>query len=132
MRIVIDTNVVISAIFWAGKPKKILNSARKGYITFLTSEFLLNELMDVLTAKNKPFKIGKREANVIVKHLKDLAEIITTKSRISVCKDDADNRVLECAIDGKADYIITGDRHLLDIKEIKGIKIINTAGFLKI
>ena len=132
MRIVIDTNVLISAIFWAGKPKEILNSARKGYTTFLTSEILLKELIDVLTAKNKPFHITKRQVNFIIKHLKETAEIVVIKSKISICKDDADNRVLECAIDGKADYIITGDRHLLTIKEIKGIKIVNTARFLRI
>lgn len=132
MRVVIDTNVLISAIFWVGKPKAILNSARKGNITYLTSEPLLKELINVLTTKDKPFQVTSKDANYIVKHLKEIAEIIPTKSRVSICKDDADNRVLECAIDGKADYIVTGDKHLLDIRVIKEIKILNTAEFLKI
>jgi len=132
MRVVIDTNVLISAIFWAGKPKKILNKSRKGDITFLTSEILLKELTDVLTAKNKPFHLTEREVNFIIKHIKKIAEIVTTKSKVSICRDGADNRVLECAIYGNADYIVTGDKHLLDIKEIRAVEIISTAEFLKI
>ena len=57
MRVVIDTNVLISAIFWTGKPKQILNKVRREEITFLTSESILKELKNVLRKAGKPFKL---------------------------------------------------------------------------
>jgi len=131
MRVVIDTNILISAVFWTGKPKEILNGARKRSITFLTSEPLLKEMKDVLISKNRPFQISKKDANFIVEHLKKVGEVITTKSTLSICKDEPDNRVLECAIDGNADYIVTGDKQLLKVKEIRGVKIITSAKLLR-
>jgi putative PIN family toxin of toxin-antitoxin system len=55
MRIVIDTNVLISATFWTGNPKQLLNKVRRGEVTFITSETLLEELKEVLTREDKPF-----------------------------------------------------------------------------
>ncbi len=66
IRVVIDTNVLISAIFWAGKPKKLLNKVRKGKVIFLTSNSLIEELKDVLTAKDKPFKLEESEVKLII------------------------------------------------------------------
>lgn len=129
MRVVIDTNVLISAIFWAGKPKLLLNSVRRGEITFLTSETLLAELKEVLTSKDKPFRISTGEADKIMNHLKDIAELVNTLNIVAVCRDEDDNRVLECALDGSAEYIITGDKDLLDLKIFKGIKIMSVGDF---
>ena len=129
MRIVIDTNVLISAIFWAGRPKLLLNSVRRGEITFLTSDTLLTELKEVLTSKDKPFRISPGEADQIINHLKHIAEIVDTSCIVAVCRDEDDNRVLECALDGSAEYIITGDKDLLDLKTFKGIKIVNVGDF---
>ncbi|OGF52645.1 MAG: putative toxin-antitoxin system toxin component, PIN family [Candidatus Fraserbacteria bacterium RBG_16_55_9] len=52
--------------------------------------------------------------------------------RVSVCRDDDDNRVLECALDGRADYIVTGDKDLLDLKVFEGIKVVNVSDFLQL
>ena len=124
MRVVIDTNVLISALFWVGRPKRLLNAARINKIAFITSESLLTELKGVCTAMNKPFHLSKSEADKIIDHLKDIAEeVVSLKSNVTLCKDEADNRVLECALDGKADYIVTGDKDLLSLKSFKGIKI---------
>jgi putative PIN family toxin of toxin-antitoxin system len=62
VRVVIDSNVLISATFWTGKPKHLLNKFRQGEITFLTSDILLNELRDVLVREDKPFKLSRRVA----------------------------------------------------------------------
>ena len=105
MRVVIDTNILISAIFWAGRPKRLLNSVRRGELTFLTSETLLAELKEVLTSEDRPFRLGESDANRIIDHLKDITELVSTTSKVAVCKDDPDNRVLECALDGRAGYI---------------------------
>jgi putative PIN family toxin of toxin-antitoxin system len=130
VRVVIDTNVLISATFWSGKPKQLLNQVRRGEIIFLTSEVLLAELGEVLTRDDKPFKLSKREARRVVTQISDLAEIIEPHSLVTACRDDADNSVLECAVDGRADWIVTGDGDLLDLRAFQGIKIAAVADFL--
>jgi len=130
VRVVIDTNVLISAIFWSGKPKQLLNQVRRGKIIFLTSEVLLLELKEVLTRDDKPFKLSEREAHRVLTQLRDLAEIIEPHSLITACRDTADNRVLECAVDGRADWIVTGDSDLLDLKAFQGIIIATVSHFL--
>jgi putative PIN family toxin of toxin-antitoxin system len=129
IRMVIDTNVLISAVFWTGKPKALLNKARRGEITFLTSKALLAELKDVLTRNDKPFGLTEDEAKRVVDELKGVAELIETKSTVAICNDEDDNRVIECAIDGKADFIVTGDPHLLKIGYFEKIKILKVADF---
>ena len=130
MRVVIDTNVLISALFWVGRPKRLLNLVRSGKIDFITSEPLLTELKAVCTSKAKPFQLSKSEAEKIIDHVKDIAEeIVSLKSKVTLCKDEADNRVLECALDGKADCIVTGDKDLLSLKSFKGIKIVKVSDF---
>jgi len=132
MRVVIDTNILISATFWAGKPKQLLNAVRRGEVSFLTSEILLEELEEVLTAEDKPFKLKKEEAGRVVDHLRKLAEVVSIESAVSVCRDDKDNCVLECARDGEANYVVTGDSDLLDLEPFEGVKIVKVADFLEV
>ena len=132
MRVVIDTNVLISAIFWPGKPKQLLNHVRRKNITFVTSKHLLNELKGILIREDKPFQLSENEANQVLEAMGRLAEIVQTHSRITVCHDEMDNRVVECAIDGKAECIISGDFHLLGMGSYRGIKIMTVSDFLNL
>ena len=131
MRVVIDTNVLISAIFWTGKPKQILNKVRREEIIFLTSEFILGELKKVLARGDKPFKLSEEEAERVVTAMRGIALVVNIDTQLSVCQDEDDNRVLECAIDGNADCIITGDSHLLQLGSFQKIEIITVADFLR-
>ena len=130
MRIVIDTNVLISAIFWTGKPKQLLNRVRHQVITFVTSNDLLDELRRILMRRDKPFRLSGGEADQVVEAMRELSEVVKIHSRFSVCHDEMDNKVLACAIDGKAEYIISGDIHLLGLGSFKGIRIMSVADFL--
>jgi len=130
VRVVIDTNVLISAIFWTGKPKQILNKVRRGEITFLTSEVILEELKKVLKKVDKPFKLSEEEADRVVTAMRELAVMVSVGSQVSACQDENDNRVLECAIDGNADCIVTGDFHLLRLGSFQKIGIMTVSGFL--
>lgn len=130
MRIVIDTNVLISTIFWTGKPKQLLNQVRHQKVTFITSENLLDELKEVLVRQDKPFKLSDGEAERIITAMRNLAEIVRTHSQVTVCHDERDNKVIECAIDGKAECIISGDFHLLGLGSFKGVKIMTVSDFL--
>ena len=130
MRAVVDTNVLISATFWTGRPKRILNRIRHGEITFLTSQILLDELKDILIRTDKPFRLTKTEAEHVVTVMRNLAEIIQPHSNLAICRDKNDNKVLECAVDGQAEWIITGDQHLLELRSFQGIRIVTPQDFL--
>ena len=130
MRVVIDTNVLISAIFWSGKPKRILNMARRGDFTFITSEALLQELKRVLS--EDPFRLEDEEISKIENSIREIAEIEKPQTKVQECRDEADNRVLECAIEGRADYIVTGDEDLLGLTSFRGVRIAKVADFLRI
>jgi len=130
VRIVIDTNVLISATFWTGNPKQLLNRVRKKEFVLLTSQILLNELKEILIRPDKPFKLSEEEAEHVVSSIRSIAEIVRTHSFLKICRDEPDNRVLECAIDGGADWIISGDAHLLELQSFQGVRIGTIGDFL--
>jgi putative PIN family toxin of toxin-antitoxin system len=107
-----------------------LNKVRHHEVTFITSENLLAELKEVLTRHDKPFRLSPEEADRILTAVRNLAEIVRTHSQLTVCDDERDNRVIECAIDGKAECIISGDLHLLGLGSFKGIKMMTVSNFL--
>ena len=131
MRAVIDTNVLISAIFWTGSPKRLLNRVRRGEVTLVTSRVLLDELKEILVRPDKPFKLTEEEADRVVKAMQNVAEVVETQSQVRVCRDEKDNKVLECAVDGRAEWIITGDAHLLELQSFKNVRIVTVAEFLR-
>lgn len=130
MRVVIDTNVLISATFWTGRPKQLLNKVRRGEVIYLTSRILLDELKEILIRADKPFKLSENDARKIVAAAEEMAELVQTHSKFNVCRDEKDNCVLECAVDGKAEWIITGDMHLLKLQFFQEIPIVKVAEFL--
>lgn len=123
----LDTNVLISAFQFGGKPEMILELAYDGVFISLTSEPLRNELTRVLTEK---FFIAPKLIAETCAPLWDVSEWIDPKIRLNLCPDEPDNRVLECALEGYARYIVTGDRHLLNLRPIKGLVILTPDAFL--
>ena len=85
MRIVIDTNVLISAIFWTGKPKQLLNYVRRQKITFVTSNQLLDELRQILVRQDKSFHLQDNEADRVVEALRGFAEVVESHSQVTGC-----------------------------------------------
>ena len=130
MRVVLDTNVLISALLFDGVPERIFLAGLRGEIQLLTSVSLLEELGRVLKDK---FKIDAHTVANTIELVKAVAEIVEVKSRIRVIlHPDGDNRVLECADDGKADVVVTGDtKHILPLSKYKGAKILSPAEFVK-
>jgi len=131
VRIVIDTNVLISATFWTGKPRQLFNRVLKREFVFLTSEILLNELKEILIRTDKPFKLSEEEADYVVHRIRSAAVIVQTQSVVTICRDQDDNRVLECAIDGQADWILSGDAHLLELESFQGVRIGTVTDFFR-
>jgi putative PIN family toxin of toxin-antitoxin system len=131
IKVVLDTNILISAIVFGGKPRQVLESAIKGHFQLVHTEKSIEEMRAVL--EGKKFQFPSEIMDLIVHELEALAEIIKPKERLAVIKKDPeDNRVLECAVESQADYIVTGDFHLLEIKEFQGTKIMTPGEFLEI
>jgi putative PIN family toxin of toxin-antitoxin system len=135
MRVVLDTNIIVSGIYWSGPPFAILEAAKAKRFQILTSEVLLDELDDVLSrAKftNRVALLRTLPGRSIHASVQDLVELVNVISDINiVTRDPDDNAVLACALDGGADYVISGDRHLLELGEFAGIQILPPDRFAK-
>lgn len=128
-KVVLDTNVTISALFWEGNPRKIYDLVREGKLIMLLSDDMEKEFIRVLGYEK--FGLSPQEIMPFLRNLGTYARYVETKNRISaVIVDPTDNIFLECAVDGSADCIISGDRHLLDIKVYRGIEIVRPREFL--
>jgi putative PIN family toxin of toxin-antitoxin system len=129
MRVVADTNVFISALMFGGLPGRFLNLALGGGFTLVTSKALLDELDEKLRGK---FAVSERDALGIRAKLGANVKVVDPDFELNAISDDPDdNRVLECAVMGKADFIVSGDRHLLRIGNYEGIAIITVPQFLE-
>ncbi len=127
LRVVLDSNVYISALLFAGTPHKILNLAIKGQIELIISKEIIEETVRILRSK---FSWPEHNIDKFIRRISHICEIVKTNRKLEIIKDDAsDNIVLECAVNGKADLIISGDKHLLRLKAFEGIPIRNPKYF---
>ena len=128
-KVVLDTNVTISALFWEGNPRKIYDLVRDGKLNMLLSDDMEKEIIRVLGYEK--FGLSPQEILPFLRNLRTHARHVETKSKIFVVIDDpTDNIFLDCALDGSADFIISGDKHLLAIKVYKGVEIMRAGEFL--
>ena len=138
-RIVIDTNILVSAILTPkGNPAKILKLILEGNLYLIISPAILEETRQVFSYPRlvkllKKNKITLDEVYGFLDKLSRIAVITPGQLNIDVIQDDpSDNKILACGQEGEADFIISGDHHLTDLKTFQGIKIVNPAAFLKI
>ena len=128
-RVVLDTNVTIAALFWKGHPRTIYDLVHDKKFTMLLSPDMENEFIRVLGYPK--FGLSPNEMQPFIKNLRRIAELLKTTTRISVITSDpTDNIFLECALDGCADYVVSGDKHLLKLGVFSGIKIVNARELL--
>ncbi len=131
MRVVLDTNVFLSGIHWTGASHKVLREWFMDSFNIISSHQINQELFCQL----KDFKIQMEEDEIEwwESLILEKSEIVVPKRKVNVVKGDPDdNKFIEAALEGEADYIVTQDRHLLDIKEFEGIKIVTPKEFLQI
>jgi putative PIN family toxin of toxin-antitoxin system len=129
-KVVLDTNILISAVVFGGKPREILKQAIAGKIRLAVSEPIIEEIRDVL-GRDK-FGYPAPMIHFIIGELESIAEFVEPREKIEIIeKDVEDNRILECAVAFGADVIISGDNHLLELKIYNGIRIVRASDFLK-
>lgn len=136
IRVVVDTNILISALISKkpSPPFQIYQLIKSGNFLLITSSTILEELEDVIT-REEIVKLHQRTSGQIKEILEEIIEtsyIIPGLVNVEVVKEDPDDdKFIAAAIEGRADYIITGDKPLLNIKEYHGIKIISPREFVK-
>jgi putative PIN family toxin of toxin-antitoxin system len=130
VRLVVDTNVLLSGLFWRGAPHTLLERARSGELTLVTSPALLAELANVLARPRFVEHLGAAGKSVpsVLADLQVLADTISPPPLAQrVCRDPDDDDVLACAVAARADLIVTGDADLLSLASYEGIPIVAAA-----
>lgn len=135
MKLVLDTNVLISALLWQGPSHQLLIMIEDKTFSLCITPILLGELSDVL--KRPKFSWRIKELNTSSEELLagviDIAELYPDRKIESVVKEDTDDdKVLSCALTAGAKYIISGDLHLLKLKQWAGITILTPQAFLNL
>ena len=130
MKIVFDTNIYISAfVIPGGNAEKAYLHAIDGNFELCTSVAILTELARKLDEK---FGWEKQKIVQLITSISNLATVFKTTPWLKVVSDDPDNRILECAIKAEADFLVTGDKHLLKLRNYRNFEIIKLSTFLTI
>jgi len=128
LRVVFDTNILLTALISSGsKSEEAYLLAIEGKVEFYTSLAILAETAGKLKDK---FVWVDEKIEAAIKHISRSAMVIKPKVKLQILVDALDNRILECAKDAGAHLIVTGDKHLLGLKEFEGIGITRIGGFL--
>lgn len=128
IRVVLDTNILVSAIVFGGTPKKILNMVLGDKLVGVTSVSLMAELSEVV---HKKFPFRDADLEYLEEQMRVDFEIVRPRKILKVVRDIDDNMVLEGAVAGECDFVVTGDKDLLDLGNYKGIRILMPAEFLE-
>ena len=127
MKIVLDTNVLISGVFFGGFPRKILSATVKGKVRTCASMEIMNEYQEIIHEM-----VRRRQGNIDVSILNPLIqsmEIIEPVSKIEICRDPDDDKFINCAKDAQAMYIVSGDKDLLVLQQFENISIVTAKDF---
>lgn len=130
MKVVFDTNILVSAlVFPGGRGEAALNRIIEERDELILSKAILDELLGILARK---FSREADELAHIAVFLSGLAHYVRPRRRLTVVSDDPDNRILECALTGRANAIVTGDHALLALRTYRGVAIISLRDYLDV
>jgi len=127
----LDTNTLVSATIARGKEYALFELAKKGKFKLLISASIILEYKRVISARR--FGYTPKFVDELVSSILSVSNLVFPDTKLDVVKEDPDdNKILECAVAGKADFIVSGDKHLLKLKKYKKIKILKTGEFLRL
>lgn len=135
LKAVVDTNILISGLICkAGNPSSLINALKNNEFHLITSPQLMNEFIEVIERphiKHK-YELTNEEINDFIEYIYREATVISGIYEVKSSKDPKDDMFLSCALEGKADYLVTGDTHLSNIKYYHGVQIVNVKQFLRL
>lgn len=130
IKAVLDTNILISSLFWKGAPYKIVQEGIKGAFIILSSVEILEETRNKLITK---FQFPPENSDDFIEIITLNSTIVKTTIKLSIVREDfTDDKIVECASEGTANYIVSEDKHLLKIKKYNKIKIVSPKEFIKL
>ena len=134
MRLVLDTNVVASAMLWGGNPKRLLQARREKRVELFTNVTMLAELTDILGRRKFEKKIAASLLTIdqLVDGYAELAQVMRPTPTPRIVSDPDDDVVIGTALAARADLLVTGDRGLLDVGAYQGVRIVSVAEALGI
>jgi putative PIN family toxin of toxin-antitoxin system len=128
LKAVFDTNIFVSALaIPGGQAERAIDLVIDARVKLCISKEIIHEVLGVLAEK---FSKGPEELSRSAVFLSELAELIVPRKKLAVLDDEPDNRILECAVTGHADVIVTGDRAMLNLKKYQEIRILSLRQFL--
>lgn len=132
MKIILDTNVLISALIKKGKPERLFTKLVRKEAELILSPQILKEFLEIIRKPKFAKYVDESKIESFAALVQRTSRIVKVTSKFNVTLDLGDNLVLSTAFDGKADYIVSGDQHLLRVKEFKEIKIVTAEEMLRI
>jgi len=133
LKIVADTNVLVSSLIRRGKPHELILRIDGVKVGLISSNILMDELTSVLTEERIARYVSSRDIDRFLRYIGRRTTLVKVRSKFKVLKEDLrDNVVLNTAYSGKADYIVSGDKHLMPLREFKGIRIVTVGEMLDI
>lgn len=128
MKAVFDSNIFVSALaIPGGQAERAVDLVINGRVNLCISKEIIHEVLEVLAQK---FSRGSEELSRTAVFLSDLSELVASRRKLAVLEDEPDNRILECAVAGHADIIVTGDRAMLNLKTYEHIRMLSLRQFL--
>jgi putative PIN family toxin of toxin-antitoxin system len=128
MRVVLDTNVIISALLFDGNAEKIVLSTLNGAEELVLSSYIVGETTRILEDK---FGVEPSSLELLQQLLSE-SELVYFQPFLNIIEDEPDNRILETAVKGKAIHLVTGDKLLLKLKQYKDIKIVSVKEYMEL
>jgi putative PIN family toxin of toxin-antitoxin system len=129
MRIVADTNAIVSALVFGGVPRQVLALAEAGRCELFYSEAIQNEVRRVLTEK---FGWDATSLQKALPVLWSMGELVVPRTTVRAVREDPDDdRILECALAANADFIVSGDQHLLRLRSFRSMAIVSPREFME-
>ena len=137
MRVVLDANVLVSALlqFHNAPSAAIYSAIKANHLILVTSKAILAEVQDVLSRDRlaTKYQLSPQKQHALVAEVQAVAYVVKAKMAISaVVADPDDNKILACAMKGKAEYVVSGDPHLLNLQHFHQIKIVTPRAFLAV
>ena len=130
IRVVLDTNVWLSALLYGGPPEEVVGLIQAGEVEAFISPAMLDELAGVL--RRRKFNLSALEVDALVRGVAEMATLVHPSTEVSVVEDDeTDNRILECAIAAGAVFVISGDAHLLKLGKFGRVIVLKPGDFLR-
>jgi len=128
LKIVADTNVLVSSFIRGGKPRELILSIDGVKARLMSSGILMDELISVLAEERIAKYVSRRDIDRFLRYVGRRTTLVKIRSRFKIVKDDpCDDVVPNSAYSGKADYIVSGDKHLMSLREFKGIRIVTVS-----